>query len=314
MKKEEILYKNTDIEIRHRLKHLGQIDGCHWIEVRNYADSRVKVNLREQYDTVASCSFGKDSMTMVYKMADRGEKPLVVTCDTGYEIGAWYDYVIEQVPKFLAMGLEVVILDTNYFFVDRMLTRIEKEDAKLIGYTRGFPITLGMSFCTRDSKLAPQTHFVQSNVIGDQEHVRWAIGYAVDEARSVEDTDYFKYYYPLRELGLIERDCLEFIKKQDIYLPLYDFFTRQGCGGCPKQSLESLRMLWDKFPCEWDRWKKLEFWINQMPPIANPYFFTRFEGDKETVRMTTADCEEYFKSNGILPLFDDLPRSCFCGI
>ena len=57
------------------------------------------------------------------------------------------------------------------------------------------------------------------------------------------------------EDGITEDMCLQICQKYDLVHPLYAYFKRLGCWQCPKQSLSSLRALYQNWP---EKWQKLE--------------------------------------------------------
>lgn len=55
----------------------------------------------------------------------------------------------------------------------------------------------------------------------------------------------------LAEWKMTEKDCLEFLKERNLENPLYKKFKRLGCWFCPKQNLNSLRILRKDYPKLW---------------------------------------------------------------
>ena len=251
----------------------------------------------------ASWSGGKDSTITVELLFRDGKNPLIIYCDMGYEFDETYDYAVETIKRWQELyNATIVVLDTQYFFLDRIFTENTKGD--FIGLIRGFLITLGRDICTRDGKIRPNNYFIKNNIemlyenseskiyssgslfeestesttkerkyIGDTIDI--AIGYAFDENRSVANENGLNFIYPLKDHRINEYEVLQMTKDLDIYNPYYDFFFRGGCIGCPKQALEQLVKTIKFYPCMWNKWKLIEselLRIYSISDIVNPHF------------------------------------------
>jgi 3'-phosphoadenosine 5'-phosphosulfate sulfotransferase (PAPS reductase)/FAD synthetase len=122
-----------------------------------------------------------------------------------------------------------------------------------IGKHRGFPPTIGPGCAYK--RVFKQEPMKKANGIGNHIYV----GIALDEAHRAGAKMYKGakngYGFPLIDLNLTEQDCREICEKYGLLHPLYRYFRRLGCWQCPKQSLASLRSLYQYWP---EKWAKLE--------------------------------------------------------
>ena len=326
-----MFYKDTKIPIYQRFK---DVKGIKYYVIKNYDDARIKddeirKHLSENALTV-SWSGGKDSTIAAELLFRDGKNPLIIYCDMGYEFDETYDYTEKIIKRWQKLyGATIVILDTQYFFLDRIFTENTKGDYKNFG--RGFPITLGMSYCTRDGKILPSNLLVLGNIdfkydlineeikndadlfndsnskiiqkkIYDGQIIDVAIGYAHDENRSVANEDGLNFIDPLKEKYIIESRVLEMTKEWDLYNPYYDFYFRGGCIGCPKQDLAQLIKTISFYPCMWSKWKLIEselYRLNDIENIANPYIFTVF-GKGYIKKLNSSGIEKITKNDSKL--------------
>lgn len=326
-----LFYKDTKIPIYERFKN---VSGIKYYQVKNYDDCRISddeitKHLKENALS-ASWSGGKDSTITVELLFLDGKNPLIIYCDMGYEFDETYDYAVATIKRWQELyGATIVVLDTQYFFLDRIFTENTKGD--YIGLIRGFPITLGLNFCTRDGKVRPNNYFIKSNIdmisetvesksfstgslfeepietttkektyIGDTIDI--AIGYAFDEDRSVTNEDGFNFIYPLKDQKIKEYAVLQMTKDLDIYNPYYDFYFRGGCIGCPKQDLVQLIKTIKFYPCLWRKWKLIEtelYRLFKISEIANPFVFTRIDS-KPILKLNSDDLEKLTENEALL--------------
>lgn len=316
-------YKNTKIPIYQRFKN---VKGIKYYVIKNYDDARIKDDeIRkhlEENALTSSWSGGKDSTITTELLFLDGKNPLIIYCDMGYEFNETYYYAEKMIKRWQELyNATIVVLDTQYFFLDRIFTENTKGDHK--GFIRGFPITLKMSYCTRDGKVLSNNLFILENIdfkydLIDEEIkkdadlfndssssvilkkiyigqiINVAIGYAFDEDRSVANEDGLNFIYPLKEKCILELRVLEMTKEWGLYNPYYDFYFRGGCIGCPKQDLAQLIKTIAFYPCMWSKWKLIEselYRLNDIENIANPYIFTVF-GKGYTKKLNSSDLEK----------------------
>ena len=129
------------------------------------------------------------------------------------------------------------------------------------GRVRGFPLKLGMSWCTRELKVYEVDRYLRNIP-----HIRY-LGIAVDEKKRIRDDP--NIIYPLVEAQMTEADCLQWIKDNDLYNPLYDYFSRLGCWLCPKQTKSSVFSLIENFPDLWQKLKEEEARVMALNPVID---------------------------------------------
>lgn len=78
---------------------------------------------------------------------------------------------------------------------------------------------------------------------------------------------------------MTEQDCLNFLKERGLDNPLYNKFKRCGCWFCPKQSMDSLRILRADYP---ELWQQLLEWQKDSRVTFKPNY-------------TVQDLEERFR-------------------
>ena len=77
-----------------------------------------------------------------------------------------------------------------------------------------------------------------------------------------------RYHFPLVDWEINESDIMAYLKSIGIEYKLKKF-KRTGCWLCPKQNLQSLRILYEDYP---DLWNKLKQYEKDSPHGFKPYF------------------------------------------
>jgi len=211
------------------------------------------------YKYVASWSGGKDSTFMVDQLLRNGDAlDLIVFSNTGYEFQEMYEY-IDRVKEYweIRYDVEVVLLNKgdggkNIWkkWAEGEFTRGQHK-----GSPRGFPFSIGMSWCTRELKIKPFDNYIQDLYGKDQKIYRY-VGIAYDEPKRITDEE--NLLYPIFDWKIIEKEVEEILIDREFHNPLYNHFPRTGCYLCPKQNLKSLFKLWKFYPNEWQEMKDLE--------------------------------------------------------
>lgn len=208
---------------------------------------------RRNMNHIVSFSGGKDSTAMLLRMIELNY-PIdrIVFADTKYEFPGMIEY-IKKIEDYINMPIEILRTEQNFedWFYGKW-TRGKKE-----GQIRGFPKVLEPCYWSRESK------FKELNKIGKGNYNY--IGIAVDEPKRIREKD--GYIYPLVDWGWTEEKCLEYLKEKDLLNPLYEKFSRLGCWWCPKQSIKSLRVLYNDYPKLWEQLKK---WDKDSPHSFRP--------------------------------------------
>ncbi|ANV98299.1 hypothetical protein BBW65_07070 [Helicobacter enhydrae] len=198
----------------------------------------------------ANLSGGRDSTAMVIRWLELG-KPLdfILFCDTGYEFPQMHDY-IQKLDSYLQKEFNKQITkidktkEIEHWSFAYPITRGEHK-----GKLRGLPKMLGPSFCTRETKAKPSKEFILSQSPQKFKN-NILIGYTYDEVEKgrVSNLDYGISIYPLHQWKWNEKEIDVFLKKRQLFNPLYNHFQRTGCFFCPKQSKKSLFTLWKYYP------------------------------------------------------------------
>jgi len=204
---------------------------------------------------VASWSGGKDSTFMVDQLLRNGDPlDLIVFSNTGYEFKEMYKY-IETVKEFweIRYGVEVVLLNAGE--AGRKVWSKWAEGnfvrGQHVGKPRGFPFSIGMSWCTRELKINPFNKFIADRY--PESIIKRYVGIAYDEQNRITVED--NILYPINEWKLSEKEVEDTLVEREMHNPLYNHFGRTGCYLCPKQNLKSLFKLWKYYP---EEWKELE--------------------------------------------------------
>jgi len=190
-------------------------------------------------------SGGKDSAAMLLRMIELGEKiDNIYFANTGLEYPEQYKY-IKKIQSEIKRKITFVQPDTTFWiwFYGKW-TRGMYE-----GEMRGFPRIVTHGFCCRELKVKPM------NKIRNTDNTL-CLGIASDEGHRVQKEKNLRY--PLMEWGWSEDRCTHYLKQRKLENPLYKRLSRTGCWLCPKQSMASLKFLYDEHPRMWNHMKKLE--------------------------------------------------------
>lgn len=202
---------------------------------------------------IASCSFGKDSLAMLQVIKANPQKyPLdeIVFCDVRFSNDLSGNF--EPMKKFIdgcidrlrqEFGVPVTVIGNELSFKDYFYT--VKQKGKAAGSIYGFPYTLG-AWCNDRLKMKPLDSYFKSK----GEHIRY-IGIAYDEPQRFERLE-ANEVAPLYEEKIVEAEAMAMCISTGYRSPIYDFFDRNGCWFCPKQSLYSLRVIYDHFKEYWE--------------------------------------------------------------
>ena len=198
---------------------------------------------------IVSFSGGKDSTAMLLMMLEKGIPVDKVICvDTTKEIPAMYRH-IEKVQQMIEpLKIEIVKIDFDYFFGEKVITRGVNKGKKGYGWTgaRG-------RWCT-----ACKINAIKKITKTFQGNYTHFIGIASDERKRLEKK-YLKessISLPLVEWGITEKQALEYCYSKGLdWGGLYEKFHRVSCWCCPLSRIGELRVLYNEFP---ELWKELQ--------------------------------------------------------
>lgn len=244
---------------------------------------------------IASFSGGKDSAAMVIRMIEAG-MPLddivfikvmaTPTLDADYP--EMYEY-IDRMERYIQR--KITIVPSVISFDEGFHQKYKK--GKRTGRIYGYPLIAGAWCNSRLKMKAINKHYKTYG-----EHKRY-IGLAADEPERLERLG-SNCVAPLAEWKMTEADCIAFLKKRDMLNPLYKKFKRLGCWFCPKQSLDSLRILRHDYP---ELWRMMLAWDEESPRTFKPdctvcNLETRFEQEDRQVKLWDSpkelDIERFF--------------------
>lgn len=206
---------------------------------------------------IASISGGQDSTAMTLRLLELGEKvDYILFTDTGYELPEMYEY-IKKCDEFFKKKFNIgitTIPPTTTIEEWAFTPYIEGENK---GKLRGLPVAMGMSYCTRELKIYQTQRFIKSLKI-ELKNATCYIGYVARETKRKCGNNGYKCLYPLKEWGWNEPQVQQYLKEKSIYNKLYDDFSRTGCFCCPKQRIDSWKVIYNKYPKQWDWCKEME--------------------------------------------------------
>lgn len=213
---------------------------------------------------IVSFSGGKDSTAMLVRMIEEGMPiddivfiQVMATPELGADYPEMYAY-LDKVERYI--GRSITRVPSALSFEEGFYQVYKKGEHA--GSIYGFPLTMGAWCNSRLKMRAINRHFK-----GYGEHIRY-LGLAADEPKRLERMP-LNCKAPLAEWGMTEADCIVFLKKRELTNPLYEKFRRLGCWFCPKQNLDSLRVLRHDYP---DLWKRMLAWDKDSPGPFKPNY------------------------------------------
>ena len=206
---------------------------------------------------IASVSFGKDSLSMLLLILERG-LPLdeVVFYDTGMEFKAIYDTRDRIIPVLADHGVQYTELRPPRPFVFDMLDKPVNSKKNGLHY--------GYSWCGGCARwgTACKTHALDTHAKKSGKNVIQYIGIAADEPKRLERLAFGKVA-PLAKFGFTEADALAYCYERGFFweengVRLHDILDRVSCWCCANKNLKELRNIHDYLPEYWDRLKALQ--------------------------------------------------------
>lgn len=203
---------------------------------------------------IASVSWRKDSTAMIFKLIEKNY-PLdeVVFYDTGMEFQAVYgvrDMVLPLLEEKHIIYTE--LKSYNSFLFDMLVRPKIKRKTKQEAY--------GDEWC---GKCRWHTFIKQRvcNQYTGTDNIVY-IGIAADETNRLQKLDTYKKA-PLAELGMTEKDCLEYCYSKGIRwyendIELYSILDRVSCWCCQNSNLKELKNIYLYLPKYWGMLKGLQ--------------------------------------------------------
>ena len=161
-----------------------------------------------------------------------------------------------------------------------------------LGQIRGFPPVLFGCYINRDVKVGcMQKHLKEAGAILNY------IGFTADEVKrssrkQFTSTPNHTYRFPLIEWGWGDDECLSYLETKGLSHPLKGL--RSGCWLCPKQSVGSLRYLYNQHPV---LWHKLRVYEKDAPTGFHPNrelnaLEERFRNEQEQTTLSVFDDDD----------------------
>lgn len=206
---------------------------------------------------IASISFGKDSLAMLLLLLSREEKlDEVIFYDTGMEFQSIYDIRDKIVVLLKERNIKYTELKPKYSFEYIMFDKpVKHRDGT---YSNGYSWCGGRCRWGTTEKNKTISKYLKENYGEDYKEY---IGIAYDEQNRIKNNEH--KLYPLIDLNMTEKDCLEFCYSQGYYweedgIRLYDILDRVSCWCCANKNLKELRNYYNYLPAYWNKLKELQ--------------------------------------------------------
>ena len=206
-----------------------------------------------QVKHIVQFSGGKDSTCMLLMMLEKGmQVDEIIMCDTGKEFPQMYKH-IDQVRKYISKyGKDITILKATYSF-DYYMFHFEKNSGKNKGSTGYCWPRMWVRWCTRILKQEPTKRYLKD--IGEH---KLYLGIAADEPKRHKNIPK-NHIHPLFDWGITEDQALKYCYDHGFdWSGLYEDFKRVSCWCCPLQTIKSLRVLYHKYPQQWQELKSMD--------------------------------------------------------
>ena len=195
---------------------------------------------------IASVSFGKDSLAMLFLLIENHyDIDEVIFYDTGMEFQATYD-TRDKVRKLLEkLGIKYTELKPEIPFTDKMLNiEVHKRDGSI---QFGYGLCGGRCRWGTTEKNKTIEKYLKEQYGQDYKEF---LGIACDETVRIEKERNGHKLLPLLDWKMTEQDCLEYCYNSGFYweengVRLYDILDRVSCWCCAnknKKELENMRI------------------------------------------------------------------------
>lgn len=205
--------------------------------------------------TIASISWGKDSLAMLIELILRGIKlDEAVFYDTGMEFGAIYQMRDRALPLLRSEGIQYTELKPEYDFRYNMFERP-------VNGRNGFH--LGYSWCGGRCRWGTTDKLRALDRYAEEHNAQMFVAIAADETKRLEKERKPYKQFPLADFGISEAECLqtcyewEFDWRQG-EIRLYDILDRVSCWCCNNKNLKELKNIYRFLPDYWELLKGLQ--------------------------------------------------------
>ena len=214
--------------------------------------------------SVASVSFGKDSLAMLLLLLERNTRlDEVIFYNSEMEFQAIYDIRDRIKPVLAQRGIRFTEVKPGVPFLYNMLDR--PVNSKKNGFHLGYGWCGGP--CRWGTKL--KTTALDGLTLDADIHY---VGIAADEPERLARLEAPKCS-PLAEAGMTEADCLAYCYARGFFweengVRLYDILDRVSCWCCKNKNRKELKAIYQFLPQYWERLKELQA---QIPMPMKPY-------------------------------------------
>lgn len=196
--------------------------------------------------TIASVSWGKDSLAMLHLLIERGTPPdEVVFYDTGAEFDAIYAERDRTLPLLAEHGITYTELrPSRPFFYDMLAKPVRHRDGT---------VSHGYGWCGGPCRWGTTEKTRSLDRYARERCSTVYVGIAADETRRIErERDGWKRL-PLAEAGMTEAECLAmcYERGHEWYqgnVRLYDVLDRVSCWCCRNKNLKELSAMREHLP------------------------------------------------------------------
>ena len=206
--------------------------------------------------TIASCSFGKDSIAAILVALKHGIKiDEVFYCRLMFDDKTSAEYPEHErfihnvaIPKLWdEYGLKTVVVESKPYrdlFYRKYGSRSKKQ-----GQIWGFPMLYG-AWCNSNMKMKAIREYRKT--VGECVEI---VGIAADETRRIERKTVQGKILPLVDYGITEAMAYDICRQAGLLSPAYEQLNRQrlGCWFCHNQRIGELKALREKYPDLWGR-------------------------------------------------------------
>ncbi|MEG2932735.1 MAG: 3'-phosphoadenosine 5'-phosphosulfate sulfotransferase (PAPS reductase)/FAD synthetase [Gordonibacter sp.] len=215
--------------------------------------------------SIASVSWGKDSLAMLYGLIDRS-MPLdeVVFYDTGMEFTAIYRERDRALPMLAEHGIKYTELHPREPFLYNMFVRPVRSRKTGEIHTYGYGWCGGVCRWGTSEKTATIDRHAKKSAASVQ-----YVGIAADETERLSKKSHERIVHPLSGWGMTEAECLASCYQhghtwEQDGVRLYDVLDRVSCWCCRNKNQRELRGIHDFLPEYWARLLALENKLGQM--------------------------------------------------
>ncbi len=214
--------------------------------------------------SVASVSFGKDSLAMILLLLERNiQLDEVIFYNSGIEFDCIYHIRDQITPILEQRGVRFTEVKPDAPFLYYMLEK--PVNSKKNGFHLGYRWCGGK--CRWGTKL--KTNALDGIALDAEVHY---VGIAADEPERLAKLKPPKCS-PLAEARMTEADCLAYCYERGFFweengVRLYDILDRVSCWCCKNKNRKELKNIYQFLPQYWKRLKGLQ---SQIPMPMKPY-------------------------------------------